>query len=141
MFAGNLLLLFVAIRFRALGRYWAGGPEHTPLAMDLTLIRCTAFLFGYITLYSNLKVRIPVLNPATHDATLRSFETAVLGFDITAWTRTVQEWPQVAHWLDLVYHHDYIFLTFSMSALRARRTLNFTVCQSRLKLLIAVSWP
>lgn len=82
------------------------------LDAEIFLMRATAFLMAYIAVYTNIKSRIPILNPAVHDWGLRTFEMKLLGgFDYVAAARGIQAWPRVAHALDKVYHHDYLFMT------------------------------
>ncbi|MFZ5475572.1 MAG: phosphatase PAP2 family protein [Myxococcota bacterium] len=118
LFGANVLIILIASRAML---WWR---ERRPradayynrisLGHELQLLRTTAFLFAYITLYSNIKMRIPAFNPEIHDAALRAFETRLLlGVDLVEVARGLRDWPITAQTLDRVYHHDYIFMTLS----------------------------
>jgi hypothetical protein len=115
LFLKNLCLLVLVTRLRQVYRRWKDpSVGNVSLAHDLTLLRVTGHLFLWISTYTNIKVRIPLLNDAIHDDTLRNLEASVLGFDLPIVARRVQHWPTIADALDRVYHHDYIFLTVSV---------------------------
>ncbi len=116
MFGANFILILVAARTVQVWRRnhpsasaWHNGLD---LQSDVTLMRVTVFLFAYITVYTNIKTRIPVFNPAVHDYALHQFERTLLGgFDVVEAARGLRESPSVAHALDRMYRHDYIFMT------------------------------
>ena len=115
LFAYNLALIFVASRlilqWRRTHPYAAAWTNRPSLSADLSLLRSTVFLFAYLTVYTNVKVRIPVLNPRTHDWGLRMFDRAMLfGHDPVELFRSLNAYPDVVKFLDRVYHHDYIFM-------------------------------
>ena len=115
LFAYNLALIFVVSRVVYWWRQrhphpmaWNDGPS---LLGDISMIRATLFVMAYLTVYTNLKVRIPMLNPDKHDWGLRVFERQLFfGIDPVAEFRTLQEHPTLMRFLDEVYHHGYLFM-------------------------------
>lgn len=116
MFGTNLFVILIGARVVQMWRKYRPSPNAwyngLNLDADVSLMRLTVFLFGYITVYTNIKSRIPVFNGATHDAALRSTERALLGgFDMVEATRGLSSIPALTSFLDRIYHHDYIFMT------------------------------
>ena len=115
LFAYNLTMIFVLSRLifwyrrdRPSARVWSNGPE---LSADLAMVRTTVFLLGYLAVYTNLKVRIPLLNASTHDWALRIFErTLCFGFDPVNEFGSLSRFPDLVRFLDEVYHHGYLFM-------------------------------
>jgi hypothetical protein len=116
MFGGNLMVILVGARivqmwrkYRPSSKAWYNGLD---LDADVSLLRLTVFLFSYITLYTNIKSRIPILNAAVHDEELHNFERWMLGgFDVVEQARSLSSSPALMQFLDRIYHHDYIFMT------------------------------
>lgn len=115
LFAYNLAIIFITSR----AIYWWRQQRPHPMAWndspslraDLSMIRATLFLMGYLTVYTNFKVRIPMLNPDEHDWGLRMFERNLFfGVDPVEEFRTLQEHPNLMRMLDEVYHHGYLFM-------------------------------
>ena len=148
LFGQNLCLLFLATRLRQAWRARRDPslPDIT-LAHDLTLLRVTGHLCVWISTYSNIKTRIPLLNGAVHDEPLRAAEAAILGFDLVTEMRALSAYPWVTEALDAVYHHDYVFLTFSAFLLLDRRLRGLRQLITAMGLLYVVGisitalWP
>lgn len=114
MFGSNLVVILLGSRAWMLWRRWRGVQSwRNPVSLDndLALFRVTAFLFAYITLYSNIKARIPALNFKVHDRALRAFEVGLLGFDPVEWVGGLKVYPSLVEFFDGVYHHGYIPMT------------------------------
>ncbi len=148
MFGFNLALLFTATRLRHAWRRRKGGqPDNVGFANDIALLRSTAFLFAYLTVYSNIKARIPILNGAVHDEALRAFETAVTGADLSAAALGLSSNTALMAFLDDIYHHDYIFLTLSVFLLLDRELLGLRRLVTAMGLLylmgvaLTAAWP
>lgn len=148
MFGFNLALLFTATRLRHAWRRKRGAATgNVDFSADITLLRSTAFLFAYLTVYSNIKARIPILNPEFHDEALRRFETTLSGVDLVERASTLRSSPALMGFLDDVYHHDYIFMTLSVFLLMDRELLGLRRLVTAMGLLyllgvlITVAWP
>jgi hypothetical protein len=121
LFALNLVFILVASRVvlsRRASRPSSGYYQLIDLGAEISILRAMGFVLAYITVYTNLKARIPIFNGATHDAELRAFEQAIfLGADPVDWARTLRHHWDFAAFLDRVYHHDYLFMTLSTAML------------------------
>lgn len=122
LFMANMGGVIVLSRLIFLWRRWRPSPnawfQGINFEAEFGLVRATIFLIAYLTIYSNLKARIPAFNDNVWDEQLANFERAIMGgFDLVAWARGAQQWPDFIMLLDETYHHGYIFMAWLMMVL------------------------
>lgn len=84
------------------------------LADAATLVRAVAFLFAYVLLYTNLKVRIPLVHPGNPgDAVFAGIDGALGGGGPAAWVERLKDVPWLVRLLSRVYRHNYALLTLT----------------------------
>ena len=81
------------------------------VAVDIEFARGMLLLFANLAVYSNIKVRIPALNPEIGDALFLAWDNALFGPDfapkLEAYTR---ENPWFSRFLSNTYKHDYLWM-------------------------------
>jgi hypothetical protein len=82
------------------------------LPSEVTLVRSTFFLIAYLTIYSNIKTQIPMLNGGTYDQVISQFESSFLG-DPVGSALSLKSYPWLVELLDRIYHHQYLFMTLT----------------------------
>lgn len=139
-FAGYFLLvlfitrvLFVALERQAPGAgTWAAGLRHrlfgtaegkpSVVATDWEFARGSLLLFVTLTVYSNLKVRIPFLNDTVGDPLFLAMDQSLLGERLVpALERLVAGSPALRDFFERVYMHDYLFMVVLIFAFYLRR--------------------
>ncbi len=94
------------------------------LAMDLEFVRGALLLFANLTIYTNIKARIPMINSTVGDAWFEKLDhmlfTEVLIIAVERWFATS---PAVAQYFADVYMHDYIWMVALVFVLYLRRDL------------------
>ncbi len=153
LFAYNMAMIFVVSRWifwwrqrRPNPAVWSSRPD---LGADLSMVRSTVFLLCYLTVYTNFKVRIPMLNSGTHDWALRMFERKVLfGVDAVDEFTSLQRFPVVVKFLDEVYHHGYLFMALVTLLLyvnhgprHVRHLITSMGCMYLVGITITALWP
>lgn len=121
LFLTNMGGVIILSRLIFLWRRWRPSPsawfQGVSFEAEVGLVRATVFLIAYLSLYSNIKARIPAFNPYIWDDQLYAFENAILGFDLVAKARELQAYPEVVELLDDTYHHGYVFMAWLMMVL------------------------
>ena len=87
-----------------------GNPAKT-LRNDLELMRGLLILFANLSLYSNIKARIPFIDPTIGDDIFIQVDAVLFGADSAeALVNFTKARPEFAEWLGGVYRHDYIWM-------------------------------
>jgi hypothetical protein len=92
---------------------WLGGSAKPGeiAGPDLEFLRGLALLFLSLSVYTSIKIRIPMINPAIGDAFFQRLDHLLLGQELVPWLeRTVAAAPWLASLLARVYFHDYIWM-------------------------------
>src|SRR5678816_4959162 len=79
--------------------------------VDLELVRGTLLLFITLAIYSNVKVRVPYINPTVGDEFYASLDTTLFG---DGFIRSIQDWfrgdADVAEFFTGIYLHGYFWM-------------------------------
>lgn len=98
-----------------------GDPTKT-LRVDLELMRGLVILFINLSIYSNIKARIPAINPEIGDALFIELDSLMFGTSsaqvLETYTKTH---PGFAGWLSKVYRHDYLWMVVLLWVAYVRR--------------------
>lgn len=80
-------------------------------AIDLELGRGLLLLFANLAVYSNIKVRIPALNPEIGDALFHAWDSAIFGDAFAPWLEHyTQNNEFVRKFLANTYNHGYVWM-------------------------------
>ena len=105
-------------------RGWLGG-EPRPgdiLPSDLELLRGLLVLLVSLGVYTNVKVRLPIINRAVGDVFFLAIDQAVLGERLIPWIeRTVAASPLATALLTRVYFHGYVWMVLLVILLYLRQ--------------------
>jgi hypothetical protein len=78
---------------------------------DLEVLRGLLILFSTLTVYTNVKVRIPLINPTVGDAFFQDLDHLIFGERIFPWLEHVAEnSPAFQQFLSSVYTHGYFYM-------------------------------
>lgn len=81
------------------------------VAIDIEFARGLLLLFANLSVYSNIKVRIPALNPEIGDALFIAWDNALFGADFAPWLEQyTQDNPWLSRFLADTYKHDYLWM-------------------------------
>lgn len=92
---------------------WLGGPgdANRLLRLDLEFLRGFLPLLFSLTVYSNVKIRIPFLRASLSDEYFLALDNAIFGASFAPWLeRVVAARPAFAEFLARVYFHDYVWM-------------------------------
>jgi len=138
-FARRILLLFVVTRFvfyladrwqptgtwpvRIRDFLFAAPDRRARTEMvDLELVRGTLLLFITLAIYSNVKVRVPYINPTVGDEFYASLDRTLFG---DGFIRSIQDWfrgdADVAEFFTGIYLHGYFWMMVLIFLLYMRR--------------------
>ena len=139
-FAQPVLLVFLATRVLFAGAArWAPAPASRAEALkhfvfgrepsrgrlletDLEVARGLITLFCTLTVYTNVKLRIPLINGLFGDPSFQRLDHALFGKEIWPWLeRSVQANDALASFLESVYFHDYNYFVLLVMLLYLRR--------------------
>ncbi len=91
------------------------------LDVDVELIRGVFWLILSLTIYSNIKTRIPFINSEVYDSEFNAIDHALFGEGFAPWLENlVAESPFWADLLQRVYLHDYKFMVLLIVLLMVR---------------------
>lgn len=138
-FAGKVLLVFGLTRFLfwlaarwdppggSLGerlKHFVFGHETSRaeiLRTDLEMCRGLIVLFCSLTVYTNVKLRIPLINSFVGDPSFQRIDDAIFGTEIWPWLeRSVQSNEMLRSLLESVYFHDYMYFVLLILLLYLR---------------------
>ena len=92
------------------------------VAIDLEFARGLILLFASLSVYSNIKVRIPAINPTIGDELFIQLDAMIFGSDFAL---GLEAWAQndagVSRFLADTYKHDYIWMVLLLSLAYVRR--------------------
>lgn len=138
-FARRILLLFVATRivfyladrWQPTGRwatrvrdfFFAPPEKRAPTeAVDLEIVRGTLLLFVSLAIYSNVKARVPYINPTVGDPFFAELDRALFG---EGFIGAIEGWfrgdPDVAEFFAGIYMHGYFWMMVLVFLLYMRR--------------------
>lgn len=152
------MLIFIisryAFRFRSqragsvLGRVGNYADLEALRDTDYELARGGLVLLCALTAYTNLKVRVPVLNNSMHDASLAAFDRLFSSDNFVGFAASVRALPALDQLLQRVYLQDYLFVAFAALLLHLRggaRGVRWFFAASALVYLfgiwLTVAWP
>jgi hypothetical protein len=124
--------------------------DHTKtLRNDLELMRGLLILFANLSLYSNLKARIPFIDPTIGDDIFIQVDAVLFGAgSAEALVNFTKARPEFADWLGGVYRHDYIWMVgllwvayFRRDARAMRWIFGATALTYMVAILITVMHP
>lgn len=99
---------------------WLGGSSDM-LAADLELMRGVVLLLVSLTVYTNIKVRIPFINRAVGDDAFLVLDRLLLPDGLIPWIeRTTAASARLADLLTHVYFHDYLWMVVLVALLWVR---------------------
>jgi hypothetical protein len=138
-FAGKVLLVFFLTRLLfGFAVRWAPAPgsrferakdfvfgrSHSRselLKTDIEVCRGLVALFTTLTVYTNVKLRIPIINPFVGDPSFQRIDDAIFGKSLWPWLeRTTQASESLRNFLESVYFHDYIYFVLLVLLLYLR---------------------
>lgn len=91
------------------------------LKTDLEVCRGLIALFGTLTVYTNVKLRIPLINGFVGDPSFQRIDDAIFGKSLWPWLeRTVQASEPLRNFLESVYFHDYMYFVLLVTLLYLR---------------------
>ena len=138
-FARRILLLFVvtrivfylADRWQPTGRwpiwirnfFFAPPDKRAPTeAVDLEIVRGTLLLFITLAIYSNVKARVPYINPTVGDGFFADLDQTLFGSGFIA---AIEDWfrgdADVAEFFTGIYLHGYLWMMVLIFLLYMRR--------------------
>lgn len=138
-FARRILLLFVATRivfyladrWEPTGRWptrvrdflFAPPARRSPTeTVDLELVRGTLLLFLSLAIYSNVKARVPYINPTVGDPFFAELDRTLLG---AGFIQAIEDWfrgdADVADFFTGIYMHGYLWMMVLVFLLYIRR--------------------
>ncbi|MEM9597105.1 MAG: phosphatase PAP2 family protein [Acidobacteriota bacterium] len=142
LFAGKIGLYFLATRLAFRGAdLWhprgdrgrrtkrllfgpRGGGSAGLFETDLEFIRGLMVLFVTLSVYTNVKLRIPIINETVGDRFFQRMDHWIFGERLFPWLEQAvhqREWLSLA--LQRVYDHDYLFMVLLVFLLHLRRDL------------------
>jgi len=78
---------------------------------DIEFLRGFLLLLITITVYTNVKARIPLVNPTVGDPFFQAFDNALLGTRLVPWLEKFAELnPVWRYWADRVYNHGFVWM-------------------------------
>jgi hypothetical protein len=108
---------------RRIRRFFFGGPDRPSVeAIELEFLRSMFLLFISLSVYTNVKVRIPLINPINDDGLFKQLDHT-LGLDaivgpLESWFRTT---PAASDFFTGVYLHGYWYMIIIVCLLYLRR--------------------
>ena len=119
LFAIARLAHLIRVSWRPSGRLgrrmlgWLGGPSRVEdfFAIDFEFLRGFLLLLVTITVYTNLKVRIPLIHSVVGDDLFQALDNLLLGERLVPWIERFAELnPYWAHRFDRIYNHGFIWM-------------------------------
>ena len=129
--------------------FFFGKSDTAILQNDLELVRGSLLLFASLSMYSNLKQRIPAINPTIGDPFFQRLDGLLFGKEFAPWLENlVQNNRALSDFLMGTYMHDYfwmvllLFLVYLRKDHRAIRWIFGSVALTYLcALLITTAYP
>jgi hypothetical protein len=124
-------------------------PRPASLDVDIEFLRGLLLLFASLTIYTNIKTRIPFINHGHYDASYEAMDHALFGSTLV---RSVEQWfsgnPAVSQYFSGVYMHDYLWMVVILCVFYFRRDI-FAIRWTFLSvsfvyifgILVTVAWP
>jgi hypothetical protein len=131
VFAATRLLFGLAVRWDPIRgsrahrvKRFVFGEEASPgelLKTDLEVFRGLVALFVTLTVYTNVKLRIPLINAFVGDPSLQRIDDAIFGTQLWPWLeRMTRETDWLRGFLENVYFHDYLYFVLLVTLLYLR---------------------
>ncbi len=131
LFVATRIVFYLADRWRPTGRWpvrirdflFAPPERRAPTeAVDLEIVRGTLLLFISLAIYSNVKARVPYINPAEGDAFFAELDRTIFG---SGFISAVEGWfrgdPEVTDFFSGIYLHGYFWMMLLVFLLYMRR--------------------
>ena len=99
-------------------------PSHSLYEADVAFLRGFFLMFGALSVYSNIKIRIPFINAYTGDEFFKQLDSWIFGDYLWPWlTQVVRSDPEWTNFFQSLYSHDYMYMVILVLLLHMRRDL------------------
>ena len=99
-------------------------PSHGYYEADVAFLRGFFLMFGALSVYTNIKIRIPFMNAYTGDEFFKDLDSWMFGDQLWPWViQLVRSDPEWANFFQNLYSHDYMYMVILVMLFHMRRDI------------------